>query len=59
MLEVTRGFPSQTWGQFHVSKVQSKIPPGGIPLNSNGLFSTYFWLNICLLSNFEETITLC
>ena len=29
-------------GQFHELKVKSKIPPGGIPLNLNGLFSTFF-----------------
>ena len=42
-------------GQFHESKVKSKIPPGVIPLNSNRLFSTFlgsmyvsimFWGNI-------------
>ena len=29
-------------GQFHESKVRSKIPPGGIPLNLHRLFSSFF-----------------
>ena len=37
------GEPStESWGQFHESKVKSKIPTCGIPLNFNGLFSTFF-----------------
>ena len=42
---------------IHESKVERKIPPGGIPLDFNGHFSTAFW-PFGLLSIFEETITL-
>ena len=34
------------WGQFHESKVESKIPPGGIPLNFYYSFSPFFSVGV-------------
>ena len=57
-VKVKSNFEVTNRGQFHESKVKCKIPPCGIPLNFYRLFSTFFWLNVCLISSFEVTITL-